>query len=63
MQVGDIVFLRYGNNYVKNVIKQAIDDDFVIITVKTHILNCVPKSDLISAEEFEKIYNNELIYE
>ena len=63
MRVGDFVYMHFNNGFIKSVLKQFIDDDCVIITRKTHILNCVPKSELLSEEEFNKIYNNEIIYE
>lgn len=62
MYIGEIVYLPTREGFVKYIIKKIVDDGLLVISYKTHQLNWLDKSDVISLNQLKRIYNNEEIY-
>lgn len=62
MYIGEIVYLPIREGFVKYIIKKIVDDNILVISYKTHQLNWLDKSDVISLNHLKRIYNNEEIY-
>ena len=63
MQVGDIIFYPTREGYIKYIIKKIIDDDLFVTSYKSKQLNWLNISDVITFDDFIKIYKNEEIFE
>lgn len=60
---GQIVYYPYQNGFIRYRIKKILDDDLVVLTYKGEIPNCIPINDVLTTEQFAKIYTDEIIYE
>ena len=60
---GDIVYLPYKNNYIRYKVRKVFDDGLLVVTYKTGQTNYVTVDDVLTTDEFSKIYKDERIYE
>ena len=60
---GDIVYLPYKGSYIRYKVRKVFDDELLVVTYKTGQTNYVTVDDVLTTEEFSKIYNNERIFE
>ena len=64
MQIGDIVYYKYKPDcYIKYKIKKKDGDDLIVFSYISHETNWLTTADVIDVEQFEKQYNDEVIYE
>lgn len=63
MQVDDVVYLPYRNSFIRYRIKKIFDNELLVLSFKSFIPNCVPINEVLTTEQFTKIYKDEKIYE
>ncbi len=63
MQVGDIVFYPTKEGYIKYIIKKIIGNDLFVTSYKSKQLNWLDISDIITFDDFTKIYKNEEVFD
>lgn len=64
MQRGDIVYLPYKNGFIRYKIRKVLEDnDLLVITFKSGITNYVTVDEVLSTDDFTKIYKDGIIYE
>ena len=63
MLAGEIIYLAWNKGYVRYKIHKVFDDSILALTYKSEVFNWIPFEDVITTDDFAKIYNNEKIYE
>ena len=63
MYVGDIVFLPVEGGYIKYIIKKKVDNEILVKTYKSRMLNWLDVSQVLTFDDFINIYKNEEIFE
>lgn len=63
MHRGDLVFSPFENGYIKYIVINSDGDDLIVKTYKSNVLDWKLKEDVLTLDEFDSVYNNELIYE
>jgi hypothetical protein len=63
MFVGQIIYYPYKNGYIRYIIRKIFDDSLLVMTYKSDVSNCIPKDEILTTDEFSKVYHNEKIYE
>ena len=60
----DVVYYRQSDgSYIKYIVKKKDGDELILVTKSGKLHNWVMTSDVLNQEQFEKQYNNEMIYE
>lgn len=60
----DVVYYpQKDGSYVKYIVRRSDGDELIVTTLDGRLQNWVMTSDVINQEQFEKQYNNEIIYE
>ena len=63
LATGEIVYLPWNNGFVRYRIEKVFDDSLLVLTYKGDICNWIPIDEILTTDEFAKIYKNEIIYE
>lgn len=63
MVAGEIVYFPYKGSFIRYKIRKVMEDDLLVLTYKGNVANCIPITDVLTTEEFTKLYKNEKIYE
>jgi len=63
MYTGEIVYLPYKGGYIRYEIHKVLEDSLLVKTYKSDVYNWVSIDEVLTTDEFTKIYNNETIYE
>lgn len=61
--INQIVYYKWRNVYVKYYIKKIIDDLVIVNQYRSKVHNCIDKSELLTEEQMQSVYNGEKIYE
>ena len=63
MVAGDIVYFPYKGGFIRYKIRKVMEDTLLVLTYKGDVMKCVPVDDILTTDQFTKIYKNEKIYE
>ena len=54
---------KKNKKMTKEEIEKVFDDSLLVLTYKGDICNWIPIDEILTTDEFTKIYKNEIIYE
>ena len=63
LAAGEIVYFPYDKGFIRYRIEKVFDDSLLVLTYKGDICNWIPIDEVLTTDQFAKIYKNEIIYE